>query len=360
MAEQPPVSRLQPISGPCAWRGAEIVNSPRWLRDLTATHRDEIDAALTSVQAQGLAWHQITRKDFPLAELAAALGEMARELEDGSGMVKLRGLPVDRYSGEALKQVWFGLGCHLGRPVYQNRRGELMREIRDEGAGIGARYGEVKTQAGDAFLSSYARTLSNGALRYHTDRTDVVGLLCVGQAASGGLSKLCSSAAIHNEMLLRRPDLLALLYQPIIRSRFGEEASSPEATYPLPIFGLREGKSTSHYSLTYIEAAQMVPGVAPLTPAQREAIAMLMDLAEELSFEMRLEPGDMQFLNNHVVYHGRTPFADDPGKAMSRLLYRLWLSMPNSRPLPRDHAVLWGNVEAGAPRGGIGQTEGRV
>ncbi|HXQ41199.1 MAG TPA: TauD/TfdA family dioxygenase [Candidatus Udaeobacter sp.] len=336
------------------------MNSTRWLRDLTAAHLGEIDAALAAVQARGLAWHQITRENFPLAELAAALGEMARELEDGSGMVKLRGLPVGRYSGDALKQVWFGLGCHLGRPVYQNRRGELMREIRDEGAGIGARYGEVKNEAGGAFLSSYARTLSNGALRYHTDRTDVVGLLCVGQAASGGFSKLCSSAAVHNEILRRRPDLLALLYQPIVRSRFGEEASSPEATYPLPVFGVRNGKSTSHYSLTYIEAAQMVPGVAPLTPAQREAIAMLMDLAEELSFEMRLEPGDMQFLNNHVIYHGRTPFTDDPGKGTSRLLYRLWLSMPNSRALPVDHAVLWGNVEAGALRGGIGQTEGQA
>jgi len=29
--------------------------------------------------------------------------------------------------------------------------------------------------------------------------------------------------------------------------------------------------------------------------------------------------------------------------------------MPNSRPLPEDHAVLWRNVEAGALRGGIGQ-----
>ncbi len=316
--------------------------------------------ALAAVRAQGLAWPEVTRDNFPLRELASALGEIARELEDGSGMVKLRGLPVARYSTDELKQIWFGLGCHLGRPVYQNRRGELMREIRDEGAGIGAKYGQMKDDAGAAFLSSYARTLSNGALRYHTDRTDVVGLLCVGQASTGGLSKLCSSAAVHNEMLRRRPDLLALLYRPIIRSRFGEEASGPNETYPLPVFGVRDGKSTSHYSLTYIEAAQMVPGVPPLTPAEREAIEMLMSLAEELSFEMRLEPGDIQFLNNHVIYHGRTPFTDDSGKAMSRLLYRLWLSMANSRALPPDHAVLWGNVEAGARRGGIGQTEAQT
>ncbi len=33
---------------------------------------------------------------------------------------------------------------------------------------------------------------------------------------------------------------------------------------------------------------------------------------------------------------------------------RIWLAMPNSRTLPEDHAVLWGDTRAGARRGGIG------
>jgi hypothetical protein len=353
-------SHRLPVSGACVWRGGEMAHSSRWIRDLTPAHLADIAAALAAVKSRGLSWSEVDRESFPAGSLAPLMAEIAEELENGCGMVKLRGLPVADYKPEDLKRIWFGLGCLLGRPVFQNRRGELMREIRDEGAEVGAKYGQVKGEGGDAFLSSYARTLSNGALRFHTDRTDVVGLLCVGQARSGGTSKLCSSPAIHNEMLRRRPDLLEHLLRPVIRSRFGEEASGPEAIYPLPVFGLRDGKFTSHYSLTYIEVAQMVPGVAPLSPAAREAIEMLMELAEELSFEMRLEPGDMQFLNNHVVYHGRTPFNDDAGAGFSRLLYRIWLSIPNSRALPADHAVLWGNVEAGTLRGGIGQTEGRA
>ena len=105
--------------------------------------------------------------------------EIAEELEEGSGIIKLRGLPVGRYTPEELRQIGFAIGCHLGAPVFQNRRGELMREIRDEGSEAGRRYGQVTTGAcgGKAFLSSYARTLTNGALRFHTDRTDVVGLL---------------------------------------------------------------------------------------------------------------------------------------------------------------------------------------
>ena len=60
----------------------------------------------------------------------------------------------------------------------------------------------------------------------------------------------------------------------------------------------------------------------------------------------------MQFLNNHVVYHVRSAYQDDEA-GHDRFLLRLWLSMPNSRPLPKGHEVLWGSIEAGALRGGI-------
>ncbi|MBM3601478.1 MAG: TauD/TfdA family dioxygenase [Alphaproteobacteria bacterium] len=339
-----------------------MASSPRWIRTLSSDSLAEIDAAAR--RSRGVPWRELSADHFPLSSLRGELAEIADELEDGCGMVKLRGLPVARYDEEELRRIWFGLGCHLGRPVFQNRRGELMRDIRDEGSGVGDRYGQIcvadrgKDAGGETsgvFLSSYARTLSNGSLRFHTDRTDVVGLLCVRQAGTGGISRLCSSVAIHNEMLRRRPDLLDVLFEPYHRSRFGEEATAPEEVYALPIFGLRDGKFTSHYSLTFIEAAQKVAGVPRLIQAQRQALDMLMALAEELSFDMTLEPGDMQFLNNHVIYHARTAFTDDDATGRRRLLYRLWLSMPNSRALPADHAVLWGRVEAGAPRGGIGQ-----
>ena len=183
----------------------------------------------------------------------------------------------------------------------------------------------------------------------------MVGLLCVRQAASGGISKLVSTGAIHNALLKRRPDILETLFGDFWRSRLGEESDNAEAVYPLPIFGLREGKLTSHYSLTYIEAAQMVPQVPKLTPLQKEAIDLLMATAEELCFEMVLEPGDIQFINSHITYHGRTEFTDDPAQRKDRLLLRLWLSMPNCRALPAGHEVLWRKIEAGEERGGIGQ-----
>ena len=307
------------------------------------------------MKRRGLTWHQVTAADFPLPATRGLIDGVADELEHGLGLIKLRGLRVDRYAEDELRCIWFGLAQHLGRPVWQNKSAELMRAIRDEGAAVvGARYGQIG-EGGQAFLSSYARTLSNGQLRFHTDRCDVVGLLCVRQARAGGASRLASSPAIHNAMLERRPDLAAALYQDIWRSRLGEEPGGEASAYPLPVFGQLQGRFTSHYSLTYIEAAQKLGQVPRLTETQRAAIEMLMALAEELSFEMRFAPGDMQFLNNHVIYHARTAFEDDADSGQDRMLLRVWLSMPNSRALPVSHGVLWRETEAGAMRGGIGQ-----
>jgi len=349
-----------PIAGASAWHGRDMAKSRRWRRNLNEGHIAELDAALKAVERRGLAWHEVKRADFPLPGLAPLLAEIAEELENGSGMMKLRGFPVARYSEDQLRTIYFGLASNLGTPVYQNRSGELMRLIRDEGAEVGLRYGQIegaKMAGGGTFLSSYARTLSNGALRFHTDRTDVVGLLCVRQALRGGVSTICSSVAVMNAMLERRPDLAALLYGPYFRSRHGEESATPSEVYALPVFGVERGRFTSHFSLTYIEAAQLAPGVPKLTAAQKDALDMLLALAEELSFEMTLDPGDIQFLNSHVTYHGRTPFEDDKASGHDRLLMRLWLAMPNSRALPKGYEVLWQRTEAGALRGGIVQTD---
>src|SRR5262249_8358838 len=269
----------------------------------------QIDAAVS--KTEGLDWRRINRGNFPLPGADAFFDDVREELENGSGMVKIRGLEVARYDAEQLRRIWYGLGAHLGTPMFQNYRGEVLREIKDEGATGAKLYGATVDAAGKQFLSSGARTLSSGQLRFHTDRCDVVGLLCVRQSAEGGVSKLASSATVYNTLRQRRPDLHALLCGPIPRSRFGEEAGGEHVAYDLPVLGVRDGKLTSHFSLTYIENGQMLPNARKLSDAEHEAIAMLMAVAEEECFEMRFEPGDIQLLNNHIIYHGRTAFKDD-------------------------------------------------
>ena len=348
---------ISPIGGANVWHGKDLAQSSRWQRRLTSAQLAEIDAALHAAKSRGLSWEMATKGGFPLPGLAQLLDDIREELENGSGLLLLRGIDVSRYSLDELKLLYAGLCRQLGTLVYSNRGGEIMREIRDVGADVGKKYGELPGDgSAPKFLSSYSRTLSNQGLRYHTDRCDVVGLFCIRQAMAGGLSRLCSSPAVHNAMLERRPDLAAALYDDVWRSRFGEEDEGDTLAYPLPVWGARDGRFTSHYSRTFVEAAQRRPEVPRVTPAQWEALDMLSDLADELALEMSFAPGDIQFVNNHVIYHARTAFEDNAEAGRDRLLLRLWMAMPNSRALPEGHEVLWGNIAAGAPRGGIGQT----
>ena len=351
---------IRPVTGDCVWRGSDMAESPRWQRQLSPMQLADIDEALAAAKARGLRWEEMTAAGFPLPSFAPLADDIRAELEDGCGLLLLRGLDPNRYAMDELKLLYAGLCRHIGTLVYSNRAGEMMREIRDvtrdDTRAVGERYGALP-DAGTpgAFLSSYARTLTNQQLRFHTDRCDVVALFCIRQAQAGGASQLCSSPAVHNEMLRRRPELCAALYEPVWRSRFGEEDATDDSSYPLPVWGVRGGKFTSHYSRTFIEVAQRRPEVPRLPAAQAEAIDLLHELAEELSFEMSFRPGDIQFVNNHVIYHARRAFED--GADGGRLLLRLWMAVPNSRALPEGHEILWRSIDAGALRGGIGQTQ---
>jgi hypothetical protein len=344
---------ILPITGANVWHGKEMAQSACWRRQVSPAQLAELDAALAAAKAHGLGWENMKAADFPLPSFAPLIADIRSELEDGGGIVMLRGIDPGRYPLDDLKILYAGLCRQLGTLVFSNRGGEIMREIRDVGADVGKRYGELP---GDGFLSSYSRTLSNQALRYHTDRCDVVGLFCIRQAAKGGVSKLCSSPAVHNAMLARRPDLAAALYETVWRSRFGEEDEGDTLGYPLPVWGVCGGKFTSHYSRTFVEAGQRQLGAPRVSPAQWQALDLLSDLADQLCLEMSFAPGDIQFVNNHVIYHARTAFEDDADAGADRLLLRLWMAMPNSRALPAGHEVLWGSIEPGARRGGIGQT----
>jgi len=342
-----------PISGPMVWPGEELARSTDWIRPLSAAALAEIDAALRSVQARGLHWRDVRKADFPLPGGAVELARVGRDLEWGRGLVLLRGLPVARYSEDELRTIWWGLGCHLGTAVYQNAHGELIGEVRDEVR----LYGEVAPPAvpKSEGVTSRAKARSSGPLRWHTDRCDVVGLLCVRAARRGGTSRVVSVPAVSNAIRARRPDLHALLCADYHRSRQGEEAGGEGSCYALPIFAMRDGKFTTQYSRTFVEAAQKIAGVPRLTPAQDEALDLLAGVCDELGHEMVLEPGDIQLLNNHVVYHGRTAYEDTPEAGHDRLLLRLWLAPPDSRTLPEGFEVLWGTTRGGAVRGGIAQ-----
>lgn len=344
---------IRPIEGREVWTGKDLARSNDWIHPVSTVEHDELDAALRAVQQRGLGWRELTREDFVIPRFARTLARISEELEHGRGLVLLRRIPVERYSEDELRILYWGLGLHLGTPRYQNGNGELIGDVRDENRLYGSVREVNPMQSGEP-RTSRNKARSAGPLRFHTDRVDVVTLLCVRPAATGGLSKVMSGPAVYNAILDRRPDLHALLCAPYYHVREGE-AGGKQRFYMMPVFGMRAGRFTSQYSRTFVENAQHLPGVPQLTDAQNAALDLWAEVCEELCYSMDIRAGDVQLLNNHVVYHARSTYEDDPAPGRDRFMMRLWLSMPNSRALPDGFEALWGSTAPGALRGGIAQ-----
>ena len=201
---------FEPIDSPAAWRGDELLASPAWRRVLTD---DEIAALQrATIGAHDAPLPGFGKSDFAVPELAPLFAWMVEQLERGPGVVRLSGLPAASIHREDLKRLFWGFCVNLGMPVYQTAAGEVLGEVKDE-TGTGA----ALTYDGPGPLKS-ARTIarSTGALRFHTDKTDMLCLLCATNAIEGGVSKVVSSVTLHNEIGRRRPDLLRVLYKPVL------------------------------------------------------------------------------------------------------------------------------------------------
>jgi len=333
-----------PLSGPDVWLGKDMEKRTDWIHVLAKDEIADLQRAIRDVRDSNAEMYAVTAEEFPLPVLSRRFKAISHALEQGCGVANIRGIPTDTFSMEDLRWVLWGIGTHLGTAVSQNKAGEFFAEVRD--------YGE---QLGGPASRGYR---SASSLRFHTDRCDVVALLCARQCRTGGESRIVSTPAIHNAMLERRPDLLEELFGPYYHSRQSEEVRGELPYYVNPVFGLHDGRFSSQYSRSYVESAQRFNRTPRLRKEQDEALDLLAALADELCLQTRMEPGDIQLLNNHVTYHSRTAIEDFEETEKKRLVYRLWLSTPQSRELPPSYDVLWGPTDAGALRGGVTPASG--
>ena len=318
---------MTPITGAAAWRGCEIDYRAEGVRVLSPVEIEEIDAALRHLRAQGeLDFPEITPATFPLPTLAGSFTGIGDDLRYGRGFLLLRGLPRDRWSVDDKARVYVGLGAHIGRIMPQSYQGELLGHVID--------VSDVEQQA-----RGYH---AGGAQRMHTDNCDVVSLTCVRSARSGGISRFVSVAAVHNRMLEERPDLVETLYGEYVfrRMELDAEYGSGSVTKNVVIFSRETGQLTSNVSGAYPHRA-VKAGDAVMTPRQAEALEEMKRVSAlpELTLEMPIVEGDIQFLNNRTILHGRTGYEDWPDMQRRRHLMRLWLQMPNWPPMPANQGA---------------------
>jgi hypothetical protein len=338
-----PLPRRKLVEGPSAWVGAEMKQrEAEWTYRLSPPQLDEIDAAVTAVHARGLDLADISRADFPLPTLGPVLDRLRGEVLDGRGFVLVRGMRVeDRPVAETATAYW-GIGTYFGGARSQNAKGHLLGHVYDLGQGLSAI---------NPLLRSYATAEGQ---KFHIDRCDVVALMCLRRAKSGGLSTIVSSMTLHNVMAARRPDLLERLYQPFPTDRRGEVPEGKGPFYEAPVFNEHAGALSVLYSRLHIGSSQRFPDARRLTPEDFEALDMFGELAgdPELRLDMNFLPGDIQFLHNHTILHARSAYEDWPEIERKRHLLRLWLCPPDARPLPPVFAEVYGRTAIG-DRGGI-------
>ena len=328
------------IQGPSAWYGPDLTRSPNWIEYLSSTEVGEVERAVKGLASESCDIVTIRSEDFPLPTLALRLRQLVDEVLNGRGFVLLRALPVETWTRRKSALGFFGIGTHIGIARPQNAQGHVLGHVKD--LGISSRDPAVRI-----YQTRERQT-------YHTDSSDVVCLLCLRPAKSGGLSSLVSSVTIFNEMRQRRPDLLRVLFAPIETDRRGEALEGQKPYFKIPVFSWHKGFLSAIYQRQYIESARRFVGVAPLAPIQIEALDLFDSLANdpELHLFMELQPGDIQIVHNHTILHDRTGFEDWPNAERKRHLLRLWLAPTNARPLPSVYAERFGSVVPG-DRGGV-------
>ncbi len=329
------------LSIPAAWIGAEMSAAPdRWRWTLSAPELAELEHAARNFLSAHRDLVHLNAENFSVPRLRVKLDKLRETLIQGIGFEVISGLPVDRMGEEVASTVFCGIGAQLGRARSQNAKGDLLGHVRDTGA-------DSRDPNTRIYQTSERQT-------FHTDSSDVVGLLCLNEAREGGDSLLVSAATMYNVICRDRSDLLGYLFGEIATDRRGEVPPGEKPFFTIPVFNWHAGFLTVIYQRQYIDSAQRFPEAPRLTAGHVEALDLFDKLANDarLNFSMRLKPGDMQFVYNHSLLHDRSAFVDWPEAERRRHMLRLWLSIPGDRPLPESFKQRYGSIEIGN-RGGI-------
>ncbi len=337
-----------PLRGAAVWTADELRARPEWSHRLDTGEQAELrslaelvdgDDAAPVVGGRGL--DALSGRDLPLPTLARRLAVIREQLEHGTGAIRLRGFPVDGLSENQALVLYWALSVHLGTPVSQSASGLRIFSVRDAG------FGQADPRARGPNTSK--------PLSFHTDRSDVVGFLCLRQAREGGENEIVSSMTLYNEILASRPDLCDTLREPFYYLRHTVDTANDRPWCRQPVFSFRDEFFACCLLRVLIERAHKHPDLPDLTPRQIEALDTVESIAtsDVRRVRFRQEPGDIIWLNNWVVLHKRQSFRDWPEPERRRHILRVWLSMPNSRPIAPVFLDNYGAVDAGAIRGGM-------
>ena len=329
---------LAPVTDPADWATRDLSSGAGWRYHLSA---DEITALRSmaadvrpALQGDANTLLGMDKTTFDLGAFKPTLGTVFAGLRDGLGIALIKGLPLTDMDALEAAIIYWAIGTHLGNATPNNPEGDMFGHITDLG----------KTQA-DANSRGYQ---TRELMDYHCDQCDLVGLLCLRTARSGGTSMLASSVSMFNALVQEHPDYAAALTEPLCWSKMGEFPKGELPYYESPVFNFAKGRLSTSFGPKHIEKGHALEATPDLSALQRAAIRQAEEIAHDQRFEMELERGDMQFANNYVTLHTRSEYEDFDDPAQKRLLWRLWLMNPDLRHRTAYSTQFQGGIKLGA------------
>ncbi len=305
----------QTISGPIAWRGADLPDSAGRYT-LSADALTELGRLAADLAANPLPMEALHHSDFDLPACRAVMQAAKVEVEHGVGFAIIDRLPLDELGEQARKVYWLLAGM-VSRPVAQKWDGTMIYDVTDTGVPPGNGVRPDKTNVEQNFHNDNS---------YNLCPPDMVGLLCLRTAMQGGVSHIVSFPSVHNHLRAAAPDLLARLYEPFCFDRQREHAAGDVKYLWHSCFEAPEGRLLARMSRFQVKNGYPLAGVE-IDRRGADALEALEDAmrtpGQALNFHF--EPGQIQLVNNRLLGHRRTGFQDWPEPERKRLLVRLWL-----------------------------------
>lgn len=306
------------IDGPSAWRSGDI-RAEDYRVALNEACLDEVRRVADEMRAHPLPTILRTPAEFDLPNCQAAMAEVRRILKQGVRFAVVDRLPLDELSDDEATAIYWLLSSMICRPVAQKLDGTMIYNVWDTGK---------KALPG----SGVRPDSTNIEIRFHIDNAynttppEIVGLLCLRTAKSGGVSRMLSFHTVHNELLARHRDLLPRLYRPFWFDRQREFFSGEPATFSAPVFTRGDGEVKARFSVHQINSGYAMQG-EPVDNEGAAALAAMLEIFEEpaLSIDFEFQPGEIQFVDNRTLGHSRTEYEDWPDPERKRHLIRLWL-----------------------------------
>jgi alpha-ketoglutarate-dependent taurine dioxygenase len=298
-----------------AWYRHSLAPSD-WLVPLPEAAMAELEEVVHRLKRDPLPTLLLSPTHFSLTHCRDVMAYVSRQLRDGIGLAVIDKLPVERFSLEENQALGWLLGSLLGRLVAQKWDGTMVYDVRDTGKAL--EYG-------------VRRSVTNLDLQFHTDAPwlamppELVGLLCLSPAHEGGVSRFVSLVTVHEELKRRHPALVRRLYEPVPWDRQAEHTPDDAKVSRQPVFEPAARGLRCRYNQSLIENAEGLTG-SRLDDEAREALQAMRGITDspELCVEFRIEKGQIQYLNNRLFAHSRTPFRDSDVPGEQRHLIRFW------------------------------------